>query len=195
MTNTKLSKLVKVSLLSAMAFILMFLEFPIPFFPPFLKFDFGDIPALLGGFALGPLAGVAIELIKNIVHLIFQNNTGGIGELANFISGSAFVFSASLIYGKHKSKKRAAIGMLVGTIVMTIVASAGNYAVFLPLYEKILNFPIPAVVGMAAKVNSNIKDLNTLIIYCFVPFNILKGVVVSGITFLLYKRVSRILHK
>lgn len=195
MTNKKLSTLIKISVLSTMAFILMFFEFPLPIFPDFLKIDLSDIPALLGAFSIGPAAGIVIELIKNLLHLIVKNQTAGIGELANFIVGSAFAATAGIIYKNKKTRKGAAISLLAGIIVMGLAASLGNYFIFLPLYEKVLMFPVSAVIGMAAKVNKAVVNLNTLIIYSILPFNIMKGVIVSIITSLVYKRVSPILHK
>lgn len=195
MNNRNLSKLVKISLLSAMAFILMFFEFPIPLFPDFLKIDFSDIPALLGAFSMGPLAGVVIELIKNILHLIIKNQTAGVGELANFVVGAAFVLIAGLIYRNQKTKKSAFVGLGIGIISMAIVASVFNYFVLLPLYETVLHFPISAVVAMSSKVNGAIIDVKTLITYSIFPFNLLKGIVVSIVTLIMYKKVSPILHK
>lgn len=195
MTNKKLSILTKISILSAMAFILYLIEFPLPIFPSFLKIDLSDVPALLGSFSMGPLAGVLIELLKNLLHLIMKNETAGIGELADFLIGSAFVFTAGMIYRNGKTKRQAVIGLLLGIVAMCIVASLGNYFIFLPLYEKVLKFPIPAVVASAKAINPSIHNLNTLIVFCFIPFNLIKGLIVSIVTLLVYKRVSPILHK
>lgn len=193
MKNKKLSVLIKISILSAMAFIIYFIEFPIPVFPQFLQLDFSDIPALLGAFAMGPMAGIAIELIKNALHLL-RTQTVGIGELANFITGAAFAATSGAIYKHLKTRKNAFISLIIGTLVMAVIASAANYYIFLPLYEKYL-FPISAIVKMASKVNSAVVDLNTLVVFSILPFNLFKGVVISIITFLVYKRVSPILHK
>lgn len=193
MKNKKLSVLIKISILSAMAFIIYFIEFPIPVFPQFLQLDLSDIPALLGAFAMGPMAGVAIELIKNALHLL-RTQTLGIGELANFVVGAAFAATSGAIYRHLKTRKVAFISLISGTLVMAITASVANYYIFLPLYEKYL-FPISAIVQMASKVNSAVVDLNTLIVFSILPFNLFKGVVISAITFLMYKRVSPILHK
>ncbi|EYE89577.1 membrane protein [Fervidicella metallireducens AeB] len=195
MKNKKLVKLIKVGVLASMAFILMFFELPLPIFPSFLKLDVSDVPALLGAFAMGPLAGVLIELIKNVLHFTVKPGMLGIGELANFIVGSAMVVTAGSLYRHQKSKKNALISLLAGVLVMALVASVGNYYLFLPLYEKFLGFPISAVVQMTAKVNSAVKDPYTLIAYSIMPFNLLKGTVISLIVFLMYKKVSPILHK
>ncbi|MEF9952118.1 MAG: ECF transporter S component [Clostridium sp.] len=184
-------KLVKVSILSAIGFILMMVDFPLPIFPVFLQIDLSDIPALIGGFALGPIAGVAIELIKNLIHLL-ASSTAGIGEMANFIVGATFVFVASTVYKKSRTKKGAIIGVAVGTIVMSIVACVFNYFVLIPLYESVLGWPISGIIDMASKVTSLVTNLETLILYSILPFNLLKGIIVSGVVLLIYKKVKPI---
>lgn len=186
--------MIKVSMLGVIAFLLMFFELAMPVFPPFLKIDISDLPALIGAFALGPVAGIGIELLKNVLHGIFVGGTAFIGEAANFIVGSVFVGIAGLWYSRGKNRKNAIIGMVLGTVIMTAAAAVLNYYVLLPLYEKVLNFPIAAVVGMGTMVNANIKDLNSFIIWAIVPFNIFKGLVIALITLPVYKRVSSILH-
>lgn len=196
MKNSKLNTLIKISLLSAIAFLLMFIELPIPIFPDFLKIDISDLPALIGAFALGPVPAIIIELLKNILHGIFKgSNTAFIGEMANFIVGSIMVFTAGIIYKKNKTKKGALIGLAVGTIVMSIGAGIFNYFILLPLYEKVLGFPIAAVVGMGAKLNPSITGLFTFIIWSIIPFNLIKGLVVSIVSAAVYKSLSPILHK
>jgi riboflavin transporter FmnP len=195
MRDSKLNKLVKISLLGVIGFILMFIEVATPIFPSFLKFDISDLPALIGAFALGPGAGVAIELLKNILHGIFVGGTAFIGELANFLVGAVLVYVSGYIYNKNKTRKTAVTSLIIGSIVMTIAASVLNYYVFLPLYEKVLNFPISAIVGMGTKINPNIKNLNTFVIWAIAPFNLIKGIMVSILTVVLYKNVSTILHE
>ncbi len=195
MRDEKLIKLIKISLLAVMAFLLMYIEVPLPIFPEFLKIDISDLPALLGAFALGPIAGVVIELFKNILHGMLASKTAFIGELANFLVGSCLILVSGLIYKARKSKGGAIAGLLIGVVCMSIFASILNYFVILPLYEKVLGFPIAAVVGMGSKINNNIKDLNSFVIWMIIPFNFLKGIVISAMTLALYKRVSPILHK
>jgi riboflavin transporter FmnP len=196
MKKRTLSTLIKVSVLSAMAFILMFLEFPLPIFPSFLKIDFSDIPALLGAFAMGPIAGVGIELLKNLLYLVIKGTqTGFIGEFANFIVGAALVGTAGSLYRHSKTRKNALISMIVGVLVMSVVASVANYYVFLPLYETVLHFPISAMVEEGAKIFTGITDLNSFVAYSILPFNLFKGILIAIITFLAYKRLSPILHK
>lgn len=196
MEKRTLSTLIKVSVLSAMAFILMYLDFPLPIFPSFLKLDFSDIPALLGAFAMGPVAGIAIELIKNLLIIVIKGSqTALIGELANFIVGAALVGTAGLLYKRSKTRKNALISMAAGVIAMAVVASVANYYVFLPLYETALNFPISAMVEAGAKIYKGITDFNTFVAFSILPFNLFKGVLVAIITFLAYKKLSPILHK
>jgi riboflavin transporter FmnP len=188
----------RVGVLAAMAIALSFLESSLiiptlPFFPNFLKLDIGDLPALLAAFAFGPLAGIFVEVVKNAVHL-FGSQTSGVGELANMIIGSSFVATAGLVYRMHKTRGAAYAGMALGTLVMTAVACASNYYVLLPLYIS-LGFPLEAIVGLSnAAGNFLVKDMPTLILYVFVPFNLIKGLLVSVLTGLVYKRVSPLLH-
>jgi len=195
MRDEKLVKLIKISLLSVMAFLLMYIELPIPIFPEFLKFDISDLPALLGAFALGPIAGVVIELFKNILHGMLAGKTAFVGELANFLVGSSLVLVAGYMYKIRKSKGGAVVALLIGVVCMSIFAGALNYFVVLPLYESVLGFPISAVVEMGTKVNNKVVDLNSFIIWSIIPFNFIKGILVSSVTLALYKSVSPILHK
>lgn len=195
MKDQKLNRLVKISMLSVIAFMLMFIEVATPFFPPFLKIDISDLPALIGAFALGPIAGITIELLKNILHGIFVGGTAFVGEFANFIVGSILVCVAGYIYNRRKTRGMAISALIAGTLVMTAAATILNYFVFLPLYETILHFPISAVVAMGNKVNGNIKDLNSFVVLAIAPFNLIKGVILSILTSVVYKNVSPILHK
>ena len=194
--NVKTKYTIKIALLAAIAFILMLFQFPVPVFPGFLKIDFSDLPALLGSFALGPIAGMIIEAVKNLLHaLIRGTQTGGVGELSNFIVGSALAVPAGLVYLRHKTKKGAVKGLVVGVLAMAVVASFSNYFLVLPLYQKVLGMPLEVIVESSSKVNSAIVDLRSLIIYGILPFNLVKGTAVSIVTALLYKRLSWLLRK
>ncbi len=187
--------LVKISVLGAIGMILMFFDLSVGFAPPFLKLDISDMPGLIGAFAMGPMAGVIIQFLKNILSLLIEGTaTGGVGELSNFIVGSVFVYSAGFIYYKKKDYLHAVIGLGIGIVLMTLVASLSNYFIVFPLYSKVM-IPLDKIVEMAASVNTFVVDYKTLILYAVVPFNLLKGLVVSAVTLLLYKRVSPILHK
>ena len=187
--------MVKISVLGVIALILMLLDFPLWFTPPFIKFDVSDVPSLIGAFALGPMAGVIIQFVKNLLKiLVVGTNTAAVGELANFIVGSVFAYTAGLIYYKEKTFKNAIIGLIAGTITMTIVISVLNYYIMIPFYAKAFGMPLDKIVTISGAVNKYVVDLKSLIIYAIVPFNLLKGIVVSLVTILLYKRVSPILH-
>lgn len=178
MRNLKLQMITKIGILSSLAFLLYLFEFPLPFFPPFLQIDLGDLPAIVGALALGPWVGVAIQLIKNILHLLLRSQTGGIGELGNFLTGSAFVVTVAMIYFKNKSKRTAILGLSAATIVMSLAMCFFNFFVLIPAFT---NQPV----SMA---------LLPMIITSILPFNLIKGVILSGITLLLYKSLSPILH-
>ena len=184
----------KSGILAAAAIVLMFIETPLPFMPVFLKFDFSEVPVLLAAFALGPVSAILVEMIKNLVHLPFTQ-TGGVGELANFIVGCAFVVPAALVYRRHKTKSAAIVGMLVGTLSMALLASLMNYFVMIPFYITVMGFTMGAIVGMTNEAgNKLVTDLKSLILFVFVPFNLFKGLIVSLIVGLIYKRISRFLH-
>lgn len=186
--------MVKISVLGVIAFILMLLDFPLWFTPPFLKFDVSDVPALIGSFALGPMAGVIVQLVKNLLKILLAGtNTAVVGEIANFIVGSVFAYVAGLIYYKEKTFKNAVIGLVVGTIAMTVAISIANYYIMIPFYAKAYGMPLDKIITISGAVNKYVVDLKSLIIFAVIPFNLLKGVVVSLITILLYKRVSPIL--
>jgi riboflavin transporter FmnP len=195
MKNNKAKFLTRVGVLSAVAFVLMYLQFPIAMlFPAFLQFDVSEIPALLGTFSMGPLAGVVIALIKNVlVYLIRGSFTGGVGELSNFIISAAWMIPVGLIYRKAKTKKNAVKGMIVGGLTMIVVAALSNYFIIIPLYAKIM--PIEAIIAMGAAVNPAISSVEMLILLGVTPFNIFKVTVVSLLTGLIYKKVSPVLHR
>ncbi|EGC84717.1 ECF transporter S component [Anaerococcus hydrogenalis] len=189
----KLRNLVKVGILSAMSFILMFVQFPIPVAPPFMKVDLADVPALIGGFSMGPVYGVLIQLIKNVLNLT-KTSTGGVGEISNFIVGGLFVFISASIYKKNKTKKNATIAMVCGVLVMTLAATFSNAFVIFPLYGKAMGVDMSAFVAMAHKTNALVNSYFTMMLFAIVPFNLIKGFIEILVTKLLYKHVSSILH-
>ena len=180
--------IVKIAILGAIAFGIMLIQFPIPIFPAFLKIDLSDVVALVGGFAIGPVAGVVVQLIKVLLHFIIRTSTGGVGELANFIIGASFVFPAAFIYHMKKDKKHALVGLIVGTITMTIAGALANIYILIPFYANI--FPIEAIINMGTVINENITDVNSLVLYGITPFNIFKGIIISLVTMLIYKKIS-----
>jgi riboflavin transporter FmnP len=194
MEKSKTTFITRVAILSAAAFALNYIEFPVPFFPAFLQLDFSDIPALIGAFALGPSAGIIVELIKNVLHLILKWNIGSpVGELANFIVGIALVGTAGFIYKNKKTKQNAVKGMVIGIIVMAVAGGIMNYFVLLPFYTRFM--PIEAIIEMGAAVNDRITTLKDIVIYAIIPFNIFKGIIISVITALLYKKLSPVIHR
>lgn len=193
-SNTKV--IAKVGVLGAVATVLMLLDFPLWFAPNFYKLDFSEVPVLLGAFALGPGAGAMIELVKILLNFVLNGtDTGGIGEFANLLIGLSFIVPAGFIYKKNKSYKSAIVGLGIGTITLALVGALLNYYLLLPVYSKVYGAPIQAFVDMANALNPAITDLKTFIMYAVVPFNIFKGVVVSAMVILIYKKLSPILHK
>lgn len=193
-TQYNVRRIAFVGIFGAIAAILMFIEFPLFFAPSFYQLDFSEVPVLIGAFAYGPVAGILIELIKNLIHFLIKGSaTAGIGELAAFIIGIALILPASVIYRMGKTKKRAIIGMIIGTITMTVVGCLFNAFVLLPTYAKAFGMPIDSLIEMGTAVNSAVHDLFTFAVLCVAPFNLLKGAVVSVITLLLYKRISSLI--
>lgn len=194
-TSNKTRKLVEIGMLGAIATVLMLFEFPLPFIaPPFYELDFSEVPVLVGAFALGPMAGATIELVKILINLLINGTaTAFVGEIGNYLLGCSFIIPAALIYKKHKTKKNALIAMVIGTIVMTVFGCFLNAYVLLPTYATAFGMPIDAIVGMGSAINANINDVITFVVIAVAPFNIIKGIVISVITLLIYKHISPIL--
>ena len=178
-------------ILAAMAVILYYIEIPVV---AFYKLDLSTLPAILAGFAMGPLQGVAVVVIKNLVHML-GTSTACVGEMADIIMSSCFIIPASLIYRRRKDRKSAVLSMAVGTVLMTIAGVLVNYFILIPAYQTLMNLPLEVIVGMGTTVWSYIDNTVKLVIFITAPFNILKGAVLSAVTYLLYKRVSPLLHQ
>ncbi|MBE6538375.1 MAG: ECF transporter S component [Ruminococcaceae bacterium] len=193
--TVNLKYIAKIGILSALGAVLMLFELPLWFAPPFYKLDFSEIPILIGTFALGPLAGVLMELLKNLINLLLDGTTTAfVGEFANFVTGCAFVLPAALIYKHRKSLKTALIGLACGTASLIIVGALMNYFVLIPTFSEFYHLPLETIIGMGTKVNPAITDLKTLVVFAVMPFNLIKATACSVVTLLLYKRVSKILH-
>lgn len=191
----KTKNLVKIAVLAALGFVLMqIFRIPLPFAPNFMTVDFGDFPALVGGFAMGPLGGIAIQLVKNILKA-FTTETVGVGELSNFIVGSVFVLISSLYYKKNKTKKGAIIALILGSLAMSAVAFLSNYFFIFPAYAKAIDMDLNLLSIEIGKTNPLVKDYASLMFFAIIPFNLVKGALVSIVTGLLYKRISPILHR
>lgn len=178
--NKNLSKFIKIALLGAMAIVLMMFEFPmVPLFP-WLKVDISEVPVLMGAFAFGPMAGVLIEVVKILLNFVVTGTmTFGVGELANFIIGISFVVPAAYIYHRNKSKRNAIIGMIVGTISVNVFAIFANIYLLLPAFGM-------TFVG---------AELVQYVVVGLLPTNTVKAVVVSLVTFIVYKKVSATIFK
>lgn len=178
------------AVLSAISFVLAFFEFPVPLSPSFARMDLSDLPALIGAFAYGPMSGILIELVKNALQFL-TSSTGGIGELANFIMGSSFVVTAGLIYKLHKTKRTALIACLVASVVMGITAAIVNYFILLPVFEAFM--PLDQLIASFGEFIPFIKTKLDVVLFNAFPFNLLKGIGISIVTMLLYKRLTPIL--
>ena len=185
-----------VAMAAAVGGVLMCLELPLFFAPSFYKLDFSELPVLIASFYLGPVAGVTTELLKVVIKLLLKGTTTAfVGDFANFVVGCTFVLPASIIYHTHKTKKTAIVGMATGTLIMTIFGSLFNAVYLLPTFSALFGMPMEAIIGMAQEVNPAITNVSTLVLMAVVPFNLLKGIVVSTITYLLYKRLERVLGR
>lgn len=192
----RIAFMAKIAVLGAISIIIMLFEFPLPFAPPFYKLDLSEAVILIGGFALGPLAGVAIEFLKIMLNFLINGTlTFGVGELANFIMGCSLVVPAAWIYKRKKTLKNAIIGMAVGTSSLTVIGSLLNLFALLPVYSLAYGMPIEALVEMGSKVNGLISNLATFVLFATAPFNLIKGIACSLLASLLYKHISPILHK
>lgn len=184
----------QIGMLGAIATVLMLFEIPLPFAPSFYEIDFSEVPVLVGCFSMGPLAGALIELVKIILNFVINGTTtAGVGEIANYIIGISFCIPAGIIYKKSKSKKSAVIGLVVGTVFMTVLGCFVNAYILLPTYAAAFKMPIDALVGMGTAVNANITNLFTFVMFAVAPFNMLKGILDSILVMAIYKKISPIL--
>lgn len=186
--------LAQVGMLSAISAILMLIRIPLWFAPSFYSLDLSEVPVVIGAFAMGPIAGVAIEFVKIVVNtLINGSSTAGIGELANFLIGSSFVVPAAILYRRNNTKKGAVISLIVGTAFMIVAGCALNAFILLPAYAAAFSSSIESLVAMGSAVNPVINSVTSLVLLAVAPFNLVKGVVVSIVVILLYKRVRPII--
>lgn len=189
-------KIAVIGMFSAIAAVLMVLEFPLPFAPSFYGLDFSELPALIGAFAFGPVAGVMIEFLKIIIKLFIKpTSTAFVGELANFAVGCSFLLPASIIYSIHKSKKTALVACFVATLCMTVFGTAFNAIYLLPKFAQMFGMPMDVLIGMGTEKNSAISDIVSFVCFAVAPLNLIKGGSVSIITLLIYKKLSPILKK
>lgn len=192
--QSKSRRVAYIGIFAAAAAVIMYWEFPLPFAPSFYELDFSEVPVLICSFSLGPVAGVVCELVKVILKLFLKGtSTAFVGDFANFVVGCSFVLPATIIYYKNKTKKGAIIGMAAGTAIMAIFGSLFNAVYLLPAFSALYGQPLEQLVAMGTAVNGSINSVATLVLFAVAPFNLFKGVVVSLITFLLYKHIERLL--
>ncbi|MBF8436346.1 ECF transporter S component [Halanaerobiaceae bacterium Z-7014] len=185
MRDCKLRSLILISIIAAISFLIMIFEFALPVFPPFLKLDFSDLPALLIGFSLGPASGIGVVFIRNLLHLTITA-TMGVGELANFLISGTFVFISAYFYARYK---KAVLSLIVGTAGMVIMALITNLLIIIPLYEAILDLPLENTILAARAVNPAIEGINSYLAMVIAPFNLLKATLVSIVFYPIFKRI------
>lgn len=184
--------LAKMAILAALGAALMFFEIPLPFAPSFYEIDFSEVPILIGSFVMGPVAGVVMEFVKIMLKLLLKGTwTFGVGDLGNFLIGCSFIVPTSIIYRKMRSNKGMIIACISGTLCLMIIGAVLNYFLLLPFYSQFI--PIDQIIQLGAAVNAFVYDMKSLVLWAVVPFNALKGVLVSILTILLFKRVQKAL--
>ena len=191
MKNTKTKNMVMIAMLGAIAAVLMVLEISVPLAPTFIKLDFSDLPIILGGFLMGPVAGVCVAAIKVLINLLLNGtSTMYVGEFANFALAAAYVLPASIIYAKQKNKKSAIKGLVVSVIVTSLFAILLNVYVVFPMYAKLFHMSFADIVGMVSATNPLVKSTFSMVVFSLLPFNLFKYSLVSVITMLTYKKLS-----
>lgn len=179
--------------LIAVAVVLQYIEFAIPVMPSFVKLDFSDLPELIGAFAYGPIAGIAITIIKNVIHMM-ASQSGFVGELSNAMLGCVFSLVAGLVYKIFKTRKGAIVGGLLGAAAMAVFSFPSNLYLIYPLYINILGFPLEAILGMYKVLNPNVETLPQALLWFNVPFTFFKGLIDVIFCLIIYKRISPVLH-
>lgn len=194
--RSKIRTLAQVAMLGAVATVLMMIEFPLPIIaPPFYQMDFSEVPVLVGAFAMGPVAGIMIELLKVLLYAVMHGSaTAGVGELANFIIGCSFIVPASLFYKVRRNRKMAMLGMVTGSVTMAAVGCVVNAFILLPAYGAAFGMSVSAFIEMGSAIHASINNLFTFVVLAVAPFNLLKGFIISLITLLIYKRIRVLLR-
>lgn len=193
-SKTLTRKIAISAMLAAIGVILQMLEIPLPFIPSFIKLDFSDLPGFIGAFVCGPLAGVLISLIRNVIH-IFMGSSAGIGELSNFILSASFVLTAGLIYKKMPNIKGVLVGGVAGAVIMGIVSFPVNNFIIYPLYYSVMGFPQEAILQMYQAIRPSTKSIAEALIVFNVPFTIAKGLISVIITSVIYKPLEKLIKK
>jgi riboflavin transporter FmnP len=184
-------KIAMTAVMAAVATVLMFISFKVPFMPSFISLDFSELPALIAAFTLGPWSGMAVCFVKNLVNLT-QSMTGGVGELSNFIIGSAFVVTAGLVYRSRRNFTSAVIGSVLGALAMALLGLFSNYYLVYPIYTNIM--PMEAILGMYKAINPSVDNLWEALLLFNVPFTFFKGMLSVFVTLLTYKKLEPVIH-
>ena len=194
--TNKVRGLVVSGMLSAVAFVLMFFDFSLPMvIPAFIKMDFSDLPALLGAFSLGPVYGVIISLLKNILHILIKGtSTAAVGELSNFLLGAIFSFTAGMIYKKNRTRKGAWLGALIGAVAMAVISVPSNYFITYPAYSLFYGLPMEAILQMYQAIIPSVDNIFECLVIFNMPFTFAKGALDVLLCFLIYKPLSPLLH-
>ena len=192
--NTK--KMIVIAMLSAVAIVIYYLDFPVPLMPPFIKLDLSNVVSLFAGFTMGPLAGVLVALIKNLIHLVIKGmgTTMGIGDIFDFVTSAVFAFTAGLLYKREHTKKGAVIACVIGTVVFTLVSLPLNYFILYPIYAKAFG-GMEAIMGAYQAINPNVNGLFGALCLFNVPFTLVKGILCSLVVILIYKPLITVLRK
>ena len=196
-SRARTHKLTVTAMLSAVAFVLMFIEFPVPaLIPAFVKLDISDLPELLAAFSLGPVYGIVVALLKNILFSILHGTSSAyVGEVFNFIMGAVFASSAGFVYRRHKSRRGALIGAIVGAALMSALSVPLNYFVVYPAYVVCYKLPLEAIIGMYQAIRPNVNGLLECLMLFNMPFTFFKGMLDVAICFMIYKPLSPLLHR
>ena len=185
-----------IGIFSAFALVLHLLDFPLPFAPSFYKLDFSEIPVLIGSYALGPVAGVMIEVVKIMLKLVIKGtSTAFIGDLANFVIGCSFILPASIMYRFRRTRGMAILSCVAGTLTITALGTAFNAFYLLPAFSKFYGMPMDTLIGMGTSINPKITSITSFVILAVAPLNLIKGAAVSIVTLLLYKPLMKALRK
>lgn len=192
--NKKWSKLVYMGVLAALAFALRRLEIPLPFLPPFLKLDFGDLPALIAAFAFGPFGGVVVSTVNALLNFPFSS-TMGVGDLCAYLISLPFLLSAGCIYKKWRNRNGAAWGALMGAFASALFSMVLNYYVIFPLFVRVMGFSWDAILGMYSAILPAVDNMWQALLIFNLPFTLCKYLLIFAITLLIYKPISTLFKR
>ena len=191
-----IKNIAKIAILAALSAVLMVFSVPLFFAPSFLEMDLAEVPALIGAFSMGPLSGFIIILLKNLINILIDGSkTFFVGELSNIVVNGTFMVVAAWYYKHHRTFKGAIISMVLGVLAMTLMATLSNYFVMFPLYAKMFGQPMQYFVDMASAVNPLVHDYLGMMLFTVVPFNLVKGTIISIVTTLIYPHISPLLKR